>query len=153
MQRTLVILKPSAIQRALVGEVISRFEKKGLQIIGMKMIALTDEVLEEHYAHLKEKPFFQRIKESMKMSPVIVVALKGIDAVQVVRKMTGVTNGREAQPGTIRGDYSMSVQENIVHASESPEIAEIELKRFFSPIELFNYPQLMHVHIYANDEC
>jgi nucleoside-diphosphate kinase len=152
MQKTLVILKPSAIQRGLVGEVISRFEKKGLQIVGMKMISLTDEVLEEHYAHLKEKPFFQRIKESMKMSPVIVVALKGIDAVEVVRKMSGTTNGREALPGTIRGDYSMSVQENIVHASDSPATAEIELERFFSPTELFDYPQLMHVHIYANDE-
>jgi nucleoside-diphosphate kinase len=153
MQKTLVILKPSAIQRGLVGEVISRFEKKGLQIIGMKMIFLTDEILEEHYAHLKAKPFFQRIKESMKVSPVIVLALKGVDAVEVVRKMTGTTNGREAQPGTIRGDYSMSVQENIVHASDSPETAEIELERFFSATELFNYPQLMHSNIYANDEC
>jgi nucleoside-diphosphate kinase len=153
MQKTLVILKPSAIQRGLVGEVISRFEKKGLQLIGMKMIYLTDEILEEHYAHLKDKPFFQRIKESMKVSPVIVLALKGVDAVEVVRKMVGITNGREAQPGTIRGDYSMSVQENIVHASDSPETAQIELERFFSTTELFNYPQLMHPNIYANDEC
>ncbi|MCW1734322.1 nucleoside-diphosphate kinase [Anaerorudis cellulosivorans] len=153
MQKTLVILKPSAIQRGLVGEVISRFEKKGLQLIGMKMIYLTDEILEEHYAHLKDKPFFQRIKESMKVSPVIVLALKGVDAVEVVRKMAGITNGREAQPGTIRGDYSMSVQENIVHASDSPETAQTELERFFSTTELFNYPQLMHPNIYANDEC
>ncbi|HBK31542.1 MAG TPA: nucleoside-diphosphate kinase, partial [Porphyromonadaceae bacterium] len=119
MQVTFVIVKPSAIQRGIAGEVISRFEKKGLQIVGMKMMSLSDSVLEEHYAHLKAKSFFGRIKDSMQASPVILMALKGVDAVEVVRKMTGSTNGREAQPGTIRGDYSISVQENIVHASDS----------------------------------
>ncbi|OPZ32037.1 MAG: Nucleoside diphosphate kinase [Bacteroidetes bacterium ADurb.BinA174] len=152
MEKTLVILKPSAVQRNIVGEVVSRFEKKGLQIVGMKMITLSDSVLEEHYAHLKEKPFFKRIKESMQVSPVIVMALQGLEAVEVVRTMTGPTNGRKAQPGTIRGDYSVSVQENIVHASDCPETAETELKRFFTENEIFNYPQLTLVNIYANDE-
>ncbi len=152
MQKTLVILKPSAVQRGLIGEVITRFEKKGLQLVGMKMVSLTDEILEEHYSHLKEKPFFKRIKDSMQASPVVVLALKGVDAVEVVRKMTGVTNSRDALAGTIRGDYSMSVQENIVHASDSPETAQIELNRFFSEIEIFNYPQLMLPNVYANDE-
>ncbi|MGI6048079.1 MAG: nucleoside-diphosphate kinase [Petrimonas sp.] len=152
MEKTLVILKPSAVQRNIVGEVVSRFEKKGLQIVGMKMITLSDSVLEEHYAHLKEKPFFKRIKESMQVSPVIVMALQGLEAVEVVRTMTGPTNGRKAQPGTIRGDYSVSVQENIVHASDCPETAETELKRFFTKNEIFNYPQLTLVNIYANDE-
>ena len=152
MQVTLVILKPSAIQRGILGEVVSRFEKKGLQIVGMKMTNLTDEQLQIHYSHLVHKPFYGRIKESMQASPVIVMALKGVDAVNVVRKITGVTNGREAEPGTIRGDFSVSVQENIVHASDSDETAQIELSRFFSTDEIFNYPQLIIQNIYAIDE-
>lgn len=152
MQKTLVILKPSAIQRGIAGEIISRFEKKGLQIVGMKMAELSDEILENHYAHLKNKPFFSRIKNSMQTSPVILMVVKGVGAVEVVRKMTGVTNGREALPGTIRGDYSVSVQENIVHASDSIENADIEIKRFFSEDEIFEYPQQLLPNIYANDE-
>ncbi|MFA6750723.1 MAG: nucleoside-diphosphate kinase [Fermentimonas sp.] len=152
MQVTLVILKPSAIQRGILGEVVSRFEKKGLQIVGMKMTNLTDEQLQIHYSHLVHKPFYGRIKESMQASPVIVMALKGVDAVNVVRKITGVTNGREAEPGTIRGDFSVSVQENIVHASDTNETAQAELARFFSTDEIFNYTQLTIPCVYANDE-
>ncbi len=152
MQVTLVILKPSALQRGILGEVISRFEKKGLQIVGMKMTNLTDEVLQIHYSHLVDKPFFGRIKKSMQESPVVVMALKGVDAVNVVRKITGVTNGREALPGTIRGDFSMSVQENIVHTSDSVETAQSELARFFSTDEIFNYTQSAVQYIYASDE-
>ena len=152
MQVTLVILKPSALQRGILGEVISRFEKKGLQIVGVKMLNLTDNELEIHYYHLVDKPYYSRIKDSMQASPVIVMALKGVDVVNVVRKVTGVTNGREADPGTIRGDFSVSVQENIVHASDSAETAEIELKRFFNTDEIFNYPQLTIRSVYAGDE-
>ena len=152
MQVTLAILKPSAIQRGILGEVISRFEKKGLQIVAMKMTNLTDEQLQIHYSHLVHKPFYGRIKESMQASPVIVMALKGVDAVNVVRKITGVTNGREAEPGTIRGDFSVSVQENIVHTSDSAETAEIELNRFFKTDEIFNYSQFNIKSIYAGDE-
>ncbi len=153
MQKTLIILKPSAIQRGLVGEVISRFEKKGLQIIGTKMIWLTDEILNVHYSHLKEKPFFKRIKDAMRTSPVIVMILQGVDAVQVVRTMTGSTNGREAVPGTIRGDHSLSVQENIVHASDSEETAKVEIERFFTEKEIFEYKHPAHSYIYANNEA
>lgn len=152
MQTTLVILKPSAVQRSFLGEVIGRFEKKGLQIVGMKMIELSDDVLKEHYAHLVNKPFFKRIKDSMQVSPVVVVALRGLEAVEVVRTMTGPTVGRYAPPGTIRGDFSMSVQENIVHASDSVETAEIELKRFFEEREIYDYQQLTFANLYANDE-
>lgn len=152
MQVTFVILKPTAVQRGILGEVISRFEKRGIQIVGMKMMELTDEALNEHYAHLKEKPFFGRIKESMQASPVIVMALRGLDVVNVVRAMTGVTNGREATPGTIRGDYSMSVQENIVHASDTAAAAEVELRRFFSDDEIFDYFHFRQPYLYANDE-
>ena len=105
----------------------------------MKMMQLTDELLNEHYAHLTDKPFFGRIKQSMMASPVIACCYEGVDAVQVVRGMTGATNGRKATPGTIRGDYSMSAQENIVHTSDSPENAIIELNRFFKPEEIFDY--------------
>ena len=139
LEKTLVILKPSAVQRGLIGEITTRFERKGLRLAGMKMMQLTDELLNEHYAHLTDKPFFGRIKQSMMASPVIACCYEGVDAVQVVRGMTGATNGRKATPGTIRGDYSMSAQENIVHTSDSPENAIIELKRFFKPEEIFDY--------------
>ena len=152
MQKTLVIIKPSTIQRALVGEVISRFEKKGLQIVGFKMVYLEDEMLEIHYAHLKDKPFFKRIKDSMQVTPVFVIALKGLDAVEVVRRMAGTTNSRTANSGTIRGDYSMSVQENIVHTSDSVENSTTELARFFKEGEMFEYTPLLLPHLYANDE-
>lgn len=153
MEKTLVILKPCTLQRGLIGEVISRFEKKGLKLAGMKMTWLTDEVLNEHYAHLSDKPFFQRLKNAMSVTPVIVCCWEGIDAVRVVRAMTGATNGRNAAPGTIRGDYSMSGQENIIHASDSPENAAIELARFFKDGELFDYTWLQTMCVYANDEC
>ena len=152
MEITLVILKPSAIQRGIMGEIISRFERKGIQIVGMKMVELTDEILNEHYSHLAGKSFFGRVKAGMQTSPVVVMALKGLDVINVVRKLAGVTNGREAEPGTIRGDYSMSVQENIVHASDSQETAQAELKRFFSEKEIFNYSHYLIPFLYANDE-
>ena len=152
MQLTLVILKPSAVQRGLLGEVLSRFERKGIQIAGMKMMCLSDEILEEHYSHIKEKPFYGRVKDSMQASLVVVVALRGVDVVNAVRKLSGVTNGREAHPGTIRGDYSMSVQENIVHTSDSLETAEVELARFFNKDEIHEYPRSIIQSLYAPDE-
>ena len=152
MEKTLVILKPSAIQRALVGEVIKRFEQKGLQLAGIKMMQLNDKILNEHYAHLADRPFFQRIKDSMMITPVIVTCWEGKDAVKVVRNMTGLTNSREAVPGTIRGDLSMSLEENIVHTSDSVENAKVELARFFSEDEIFDYKNWMTPFLYANDE-
>ena len=152
LEKTLVILKPCTIQRALIGEVINRFERKGLRLCGMKMVQLTDEVLSEHYAHLSEKPFFQRVKDAMMVTPVIVCCFEGVGAIEAVRMITGPTTGRKAPAGTIRGDYSMSFQENIVHASDSPETAEIELKRFFKPEEFFEYKQSTFDNLYANDE-
>lgn len=152
MEKTLVILKPGTVQRGLMGEIISRFERKGLRLAGMKMIWLTDEILSEHYAHLKEKPFFQRVKDSMRVCPVIVCCWEGIDAVRIIHTMAGSTNGRNATPGTIRGDYSISVQENIVHTSDSLETADTELKRFFSAEEIFDYKFNDIYSIYATDE-
>lgn len=152
MEKTLVILKPSALQRGLVGEVTHRLERKGLRLVGMKMIQLTNEVLNEHYSHLSAKPFFQRVKDSMMTAPVIVCCFEGVDAIQTVRTLAGPTNGRLAAPGTIRGDFSMSVQENIIHTSDSQEGAAIELTRFFKPEEIFEYKQVTFDYLYANDE-
>ncbi len=139
MEQTLVIFKPSAVERALVGRILARFEQKGLIVAGLKMMMLSEEILREHYAHLVEKPFFHEIISSMTASPVIVMVLRGIDAISVVRLMTGATNGRQAPAGTIRGDFAMSNQENIIHASSSAEDAEAEIKRFFSDDEIFDY--------------
>ncbi len=152
MEKTLVLLKPSAIQRGLVGEVIRRFEQKGLMLRGLKMMQLTDSILNEHYAHLSTKPFFQQLKDAMTITPVIAVCLEGIDAVNVVHTLSGNTNGRNAAVGTIRGDFSMSFQENIVHTSDSVENAKEELKRFFNEDEIFHYQHLQLPFLYANDE-
>ncbi len=152
LEKTLVILKPSAVQRGLIGEILHRFERKGLRLAGIKMMQLNDKILNEHYAHLADKPFFQRIKDSMMASPVIACCYEGVDAVQVVRSMTGATNGRLAVPGTIRGDYSVSAQENIVHTSDSPQNAEEELARFFKPEEIFDYKQSALPYLYYTEE-
>lgn len=148
----MVLLKPSAVERALIGEIINRFERKGLRIVGMKMLQLDDDILTEHYGHLKDKPFFGLLKASMMKTPVVAMCLEGVDAIAVVRYITGYTNGRKADPGTIRGDYCMSNQQNIVHASDSPEAAEAELKRFFRPEEIFDLGTLNLSRLYAADE-
>ncbi len=152
MEQTFIILKPSTITRGLSGDVLSRFERKGLIISGIKMMQLTEELLREHYAHLVDRPFFPSLVNSMMRTPVIVAVLKGVDAVAVVRAMTGATNCRKAAPGTIRGDFGMSGQENIIHASDSPENAEIEIRRFFRPEEIFDYTPLTFPVLYAPDE-
>ena len=152
MEKTLVILKPSCLMRGLVGEVTRRFEQKGLRLVGMKMCQLTDEQLSEHYGQHKGKPFFQQLKDAMMVTPVIVCCYEGVDAVEVVRNLAGVTNGRKAALGTIRGDYCMSFQENIVHTSDSIENAKIELERFFNPGEIFDYKMPLLDYLYAADE-
>lgn len=152
MEQTLVILKPSAVERHLIGQIISRIENRGLIITGMKMMQLDEKILREHYAHLVDRPFFPSIVESMTASPVIVMCLKGVDVVNVFRAMTGVTNGRNAAPGTLRGDFCMSGQANIVHASDSPENALIEINRFFRPEEIFDYTPSNIQFFYGEDE-
>ena len=152
MEQTLVILKPSAVERGLIGEVITRIQNKGLIITGMKMMQLDEAILREHYAHLVDRPFFPQLVASMVASPVICMVLKGVDAVETFRKMTGSTNGRKAEPGTLRGDYCMSGQANIVHASDSVENAKIEIARFFKPEEVFDYTPANVAFLYAEDE-
>lgn len=152
MEKTLVLLKPSAVQRGLIGEVLKRFEQRGLRLVGMKMMQLTDELLNEHYAHLSGKPFFKLLKDSMMVTPVIACCFEGKEAVSVVRAMAGATNGRQALPGTIRGDYCVSNQQNIVHTSDSLENATAELARFFKPEEIFEYSSSVWEMLYAADE-
>ena len=138
--------------RGLAGEVLGRFEKKGLKIAGMKMIQLGDEILRRHYSHLADKPFFPTITEFMSRTPVIALCLEGLEAVEVCRKLCGVTNSRKADPGTIRGDLGMSMQANLVHASDSVETAKAEVARFFDPDELFDYEPALIGYQYAADE-
>lgn len=137
MQTTLVILKPDCIEQNLAGKVLDRFAEKELKIVGLKMLRLSDELLDEHYAHHSDKPFFADLKSFMQRAPVIVVALTGENAIDLVREIAGATNPEEAEAGTIRKDHGTNVQENILHASDAPETAELELKRFFADGELF----------------
>lgn len=153
MEKTLVLLKPSCVERNLIGEVIGRIERRGIIICGMKMMQLDERILREHYAHLVDKPFFPDLCKSMMASPVVALCLKGVDVVEVFRQMVGVTNGRKAAPGTIRGDLSMSGSLNIIHASDSPENAVIEINRFFKPEEVFDYTPANISYIYGDGEC
>ncbi|NCN07128.1 nucleoside-diphosphate kinase [Candidatus Falkowbacteria bacterium] len=152
LEKTLVILKPDAMQRNLLGEIITRFEKKGLKIVGLKMIELEDILLDDHYAHHKDKPFFAGLKNYMKSSPVVVIALEGIEVVEAVRLLVGPTKSRIADAGSIRGDYSMSGQTNIIHSSDSSENAAAEIKRFFKAEELFNYKKIDFEFLYGDEE-
>jgi nucleoside-diphosphate kinase len=152
MEKTLLLIKPDGVHRRLVGEVISRFEKKGLQLVGIKMLTMDDELLAEHYSHLIAKPFFREIAEFMKVSPIIATCWAGLDAVATVRGMCGVTEAREAVPGTIRGDLAMSIQTNIVHASDSKKAATDEVRRFFREGELFEYEDYNARFIYSQHE-
>ncbi|MEK7123400.1 MAG: nucleoside-diphosphate kinase, partial [Patescibacteria group bacterium] len=138
-ERTLVIIKPDAFQRGLLGEILSRFEHKGLKIVGLKMVHLSDVLLDEHYDVHKNKPFFNELKRFMKTSPCVVLCLEGLEAVSVVRLICGPTASRTAPPGTIRGDFSMSGQATVVHASDSIENAKREINLFFAASELFEY--------------
>jgi len=152
MQETMVIVKPDGVNRCLVGEVIKRFENKGLKIKAMKMEPLKPYVLKEHYQHHKDKAFFEELVKYMASIPSVLLVLEGKEAIAVVRKMVGSTQGREAGPGTIRGDYSISNQSNIVHASENEDSAKAEINRFFKKGELFDYSKMNFDWIYSKDE-
>lgn len=137
-QTTLILLKPDCVSKGLCGEVLKRFENAGFVIRGMKMIQLTDEVLKDHYSHIADKPFFPEVANFMKSVPVIALALRGDDVIDRVRTLLGPTDSRKADKGTIRGDYGGDMMVNVAHASDSPENAEAELKRFFKADELFD---------------
>ena len=150
MEKSLILVKPDGLQRGLVGEILSRFERKGLKIIGLKMLSIEDAILEQHYEHLADKPFFSDIKEFMKSSPIVAVALEGGEgAVAAIRTLIGPTKGQEAPAGTIRGDFGLSGSINLVHASDSVENGRTEVDRFFGSDELFEYTKTELQHVYV----
>lgn len=151
-ERTLLLLKPDAVQRGLVGAILARFEGKGLKIVGMKMFRMTKELSREHYAHLVEKPFYPDLEKFVVSSPMVAVAIEGKEAVETVRLIVGPTNATKAQGGTIRGDLSNSTSRNVIHASDSKEAAEKEVRRFFKPAELHDYEFVNEYFRYAGDE-
>lgn len=152
MERTLVLLKPDALQRGLLGEILGRFERKGLKVVGMKMMQLSDALLDEHYSHLGHLPFFGEIKAFMMRTPVVALCLEGVDCIDAVRLLCGETLSRRAPAGTIRGDLAMSIQANLVHASDSPQTAAREVPRFFKEEELFSYDWMKLPYLYTGKE-
>ncbi|PIW36448.1 MAG: nucleoside-diphosphate kinase [Candidatus Kerfeldbacteria bacterium CG15_BIG_FIL_POST_REV_8_21_14_020_45_12] len=152
MERTLIIVKPDALQRNLLGEIIGRFERKGLKIVAMKMERISDMKVAEHYAHHVDKPFFPELKGFMQAAPVVLMVLEGLEAVEAVRLITGETKGRTADAGTIRGDLAMSMQANIVHASDSVENGIAEVARFFEESEVMEYDKNDAEWVYSKEE-
>jgi nucleoside-diphosphate kinase len=151
-EKTLVIVKPDAIQRGIAGDILSRFERKGLKVVGMKMMRLDEAVLREHYAHIADKPFFSGVSNFMQHSPVIAICLEGLEVVEAVRLITGITKARQAEAGSIRGDFAMSVACNVIHASDTVENAKTEVQRFFSEEEIFEYSKSEYEFVYIQDE-
>jgi nucleoside-diphosphate kinase len=139
MQRTLIIFKPDCLQRRLVGHVLERFEAKGLRLVALKLLQVSRALGEKHYAEHMGKPFFEGLLEFITGGPVIVGVLEGPEAISVVRTMLGATNGVVAAPGTVRGDFSISKQNNLVHGSDSPESAGREIALWFKPEEIVEY--------------
>lgn len=152
MEKTVVLIKPDGLQRGLVGQIMHRFERKGLKLVGVKMIQLNDEILDTWYVHHKEKPFFPELKKYMSWTPIVAMVWEGVEAIAAVRKIVGTTKGREAEAGSIRGDFGMSGQQNLIHASDSVESANKEISLMFKSDELFNYISAEDVLIYGEEE-
>ena len=151
--RTAVLVKPDGLQRGLIGEIISRFERKGLKLVGLKMVRLDNDQLDQWYVEHKDKSFFADLKSFMGSMPIVAMAWEGIDAVPVVRRLVGTTLGREAEGGSIRGDFGMSQQMNLIHASSSHEDAEREISIVFPKSELFEYHGVTEAVVYAEGEA
>ena len=141
MEQTLIIVKPDAVQRGLTGEIIKRFEARGLKIIGMKLLQVNRELAEKHYAVHRERPFFAGLVEYIISAPVVVLALEGTDAIAAARVTIGATKPAEAAPGSIRGDYGLEIGRNLVHGSDSVENGVIEVANFFTEAELCGWPR------------
>jgi len=139
MQRTLVLCKPDTVQRGLVGRVVSRFEEKGLKLVGMKMLRIDESLASRHYAEHVEKPFYADLLAFITASPIVALAVEGDNAVEVVRNLMGVTNPQKAGSGTIRGDFGLNLTMNLVHGSDSLASAQREVALFFAPEELYDY--------------
>lgn len=148
METTLIILKPDAVQRGLMGRIITRFEEKGLQVVGGKLMKISQQLAATHYEAHKEKGFYPGLVKFMTSSPVLVLALRGSGAITIARNMMGATFGSKANPGTIRGDFGVSNSFNLIHGSDSPEAAERELRLFFQPGEVLDYPRAIEGWVY-----
>jgi nucleoside-diphosphate kinase len=152
MQRTLILFKPDAVQRRLCGKLLTRLEEKGLKVVGLKMLQVTKELSARHYAEHVSKPFYPLLESFITSGPVVALVVEGPKAVQVVRGMMGPTNGADAAPGTIRGDFGVSRQMNLMHGSDSPEAAEKEIAVYFKPEELLSYESTLAGWVCAADE-
>jgi len=148
MEKTLIILKPDAVQRGLAGRIITRFEEKGFQIVAMKAMQIAPDLAERHYAVHKGKPFYDRLLTYITSSPVVVMVLQAVNGIAVARRMTGATFGSKAEPGTIRGDFGLSNSFNLIHGSDSPETAAFEIGLYFKPDELLRYERATQRWIY-----
>jgi len=151
-ERTLLLIKPDAIQRGFIGDIITRFERKGFKIVGMKMLHMSKELAKEHYSHLVSKPFYPDLEKFVTSHPLVSMVIEGKEAVEVTRTIVGPTNASKAPGGTIRGDFSNSTSRNVIHASDSKETAEKEIKRFFKDSELFEYKLNNEPYLSAPDE-
>jgi nucleoside-diphosphate kinase len=152
MHRTAVLVKPDGLQRGLIGEIIARFERKGLKLVALKMVQMSDEMLSDWYAEHKAKSFFHDLKDFMAQLPIVAMVWEGVDAVMVVRKLVGTTLGREAEGGSIRGDFGMSQQLNLIHASATLADAQREIAIVFNSNEIFSYHSAIDAVIYADYE-
>jgi nucleoside-diphosphate kinase len=152
VQQSVVLVKPDGIQRGLVGEIINRFERKGLKLAGLKLTQLSDQQLEDWYVHHKDKPFFPKLRNYMQLTPVVAMLWEGVECIDAVRKLVGITKAREAEAGSIRGDLGMSQQMNLIHASDSQESATKEKDIIFEPSEIFAYQKDVEIYIYSEEE-
>jgi nucleoside-diphosphate kinase len=151
-ERTFVLLKPDAVARRLTGEIIQRFERRGLKIVAMKLLQVTPELSKKHYAEHVSKPFYPLLETFITSGPVVAMVIEGPEAISVVRNMLGPTNGRQAAPGTIRGDFGLSRQMNLVHGSDGPEAAAREIPLYFQPEEIVSYAATLDPWTCAGDE-
>ncbi|XP_041062799.1 nucleoside diphosphate kinase A-like isoform X1 [Carcharodon carcharias] len=147
-EQTLVAVKPDGVQRRLVGEIIQRFEKRGFQLVGLKLVQPTQDVLSEHYHDLHEKPFYSALIQYMSSGPVVVMVWEGCDVVRVSRMMVGDTNPADARPGTVRGDWCVHISRNAIHASDSVEVAKKEISLWFHSSELVEWESCTHKNTY-----
>ncbi len=152
MQQSLVLVKPDGLQRGVIGEIITRFERKGLKLVALKMMKMDDSILDEWYGHHKDKPFFPKLKGFMMQTPIVAMVWEGLDAVSTIRNLIGVTKGREAELGSVRGDLAMSGANNLIHASDSEENAVKERALLFGENEVFTYVSALDFLVYSEDE-
>lgn len=152
LERSLVLLKPDCVERRLIGQVLARFEAKGLNIVAMKMLRVTPDLAKQHYAEHVEKPFYPSLEEFITSAPIVALAVEGLDAIRVIREMLGATSGLKAAPGTIRGDFSSSQQMNLVHASDGSDAAKRELELYFESSDFCDHTPMITPALRAGDE-